>query len=155
LKSREWEDKLEEANEASTPEKRRDQRAEVLDTFLGSLKPEDRQGVMGKVNQYTKATGVKVVDAQESVYDLTTRTKKLREEAVDHVFTDLPPITRRTPQQRIEAMVRRLKAASPLEIEPILREIKYEYWKAGTPVTEDALRTVASHFLNQAERKRQ
>jgi hypothetical protein len=154
-KNEDWEDKLDEVD-GSTIEKRRDQRAEILEEYLGSLTEDDRQGVLGKVNQYTKATGVEVVDASQSVYDPQSKTKELRGFEASKVFKeeDLPPIVKRTPQERIESMTKRLMSAHPAEIEYILKDLQYEYWRAGAPVTVDALRTVATHFLNRAERKK-
>ena len=139
--------------DGSTLEKRRDQRAEQLERFIGSLSEEDRQGVVGKVNQWSKATGVKVVPASQSVFDMNTNEKRLRSYAEQGTFTDVPPVIKRTPEQRLESMVERLKAAPPETLEPILREIAGEYWRRGMPITVDALRTVAAHYLNRAERK--
>jgi hypothetical protein len=150
--NQDWEEQV----DGSTIEKRRDQRAEILEEYLGGLTEDDRQGVLGKVNQYTKATGVNVVPASASVFDPKSKTKQLRGFEASKVFKeeDLPPIVKRTPQERIESMVKRLMNAHPAEIEFILQDLQYEYWKAGAPVTVDALRTVATHFLNRAERKR-
>ena len=106
------------------------------------------------VNQWTKGEGVRVVPASQSVYDLNSRTKKLRQHAEQHTFAPLDPVRKRTPEQRLESMVRRLVGASPQTLEPILKQIAGEYWKQGAPVTVDALRAVASHYLNRAERKR-
>ena len=148
-------DNLDEVIDGTTLEKRRDQRAAQLERFLGSLREEDRQGVLGTVNQWSKATGVKVVPASQSVYDLNSPQKRLRHHAEQVTFTDPPPpIIKRTPEQRLDSMVRRLQGASPETLEPALRDIAREYWKAGAPVTVDALRAVASHYLNQTERKR-
>jgi len=137
--------------DGSTLEKRRDQRAEQLERFIGEMGEEDRKGFIGKVNQWTKATGVKVVPAEQSVFDLNSNEKKLRAYAEQHVFDDLPPVVKRTPEQRLDSMVARLRDAPPESVEPILKRIAGEYWKAGSPVTVDALRAVASHFLNLTE----
>lgn len=146
----EWEAEI----DGSTLEQRRDQRAEQLEKFLGSLSEEDRAGFIGKVNQWMQATGVQVVDASQSVYDLDKKQKQLREFGETHVFEDLDPIVKRTPGQRVDAMVARLKAAPPETVEPILAEIAGEYWKAGMPVNVDDLRKVATHFLNRSERRK-
>jgi hypothetical protein len=135
--------------DGSTLEKRRDQRAAQLEQFIGELTPEDRIGFVGKVNQWTQATGVQVVDAEQSVFDLSAKQKKLRDYEEQHVFEDLEPIKKRTPEQRLDSMVQRLKSSAPDSLEPILAEVAGEYWKRGAPVTVDALRAVASHFLNQ------
>ena len=141
--------------DGSTLEKRRDQRAEQLERFIGELTPDDRKGFIGYVNQWTKEAGTKVVPASQSVFDLNSKQKKLREFSDSKVLgEDLPPIVKRTPEQRLDSMVNRLKAASPEHIEPILADIAGEYWKAGAPVSTDALRVVASHYLNRTARKR-
>ena len=139
--------------DGSTLEKRRDQRAEQLERFLGEMTEEDRKGIVGTVNQWTKATGVKVVPASQSVFDLGSGEKKLRSYSEQGTFTDVPPVIKRTPEQRLDSMVQRLRAASPETVEPILKEIAGEYWRQGMPVSTDALRTVAAYYLNRAERK--
>ena len=148
----EWEEKI----DGSTLEQRRDQRKEQLAEFLWNVKKEgDPNGVLGMVNQYTKATGVSMVPQAQSVYDLDAKQKQLKNLESTHVFNeaDLPPIVKRTPDERINAMVARLKTASPETLEPMLQQIAGEYWKAGSPVTVDALRAVAAHFLNRTERR--
>jgi hypothetical protein len=140
--------------DGSTLEKRRDQRAEQLERFLGGLTPEDRQGIVGTVNQWTEAGGVRVVPASESVFDLEAEDKRLRHYSEVGTFSDPDPIVKRTPGQRLDSMVARIKDAPPETLEPMLHQIAGEYWKAGAPVTVDALRAVASYFLNATERKR-
>jgi hypothetical protein len=139
--------------DGDTLEKRRDQRAEQMEKFLHQLTPEQRGGIVGKVNQWTKEAGTRVVPASQSVYNLDEKQKQLREYEESYQF-DAPPIVKRTPEQRLDSMVQRLKTANPLENEAILKDIAGEYWKAGAPVSVDQLRTVAAHFLNRAERKR-
>ena len=145
-----WEEQV----DGSTLEKRRDQRAEILERYLGSLTPDDRRGVLGLVNQWTQAEGVKVVPNTQSVYDLSKKQKQIREFSDTKVFDDLPPIVKRSPNERVESMVKRLLTATPESVEPMLTQIAGEYWKAGSPVTVDALRAVATHFLNRNERRR-
>ena len=140
--------------DGSTLEERRDQRAEQLERFLGGLTPEDRQGIVGTVNQWTKAGGVRVVPASQSVFDLEADSKRLRHYSEVGTLPDPDPIVKRTPSQRLDSMVARLKTAPPETVEPMLNQIAGEYWKAGAPVTVDALRAVASHFLNLTERRR-
>ena len=142
-----------EAVDGTTIEKRRDQRAEQLERFLGGLSEEDRKGIVGTVNQWTKDEGVRVLPASQSLFDLSSKDKRLRSYSEQGTFSDLPPVVKRTPQQRLESMVLRLKDAAPETLEPILNDIAGEYWKAGAPVTVDALRAVASHFLNKTERR--
>jgi hypothetical protein len=140
--------------DGDTLEKRREQRAEQMEKFIHQLTPEQRCGVMGKVNQWTKETGTRVVPASQSVYNLDAgKQKQLREYAETHVDWDVPPIVKRTPEQRIQTMVQRIQK-DPVLAEAMLKDIASEYWKAGAPVSVDQLRTVAAHFLNRAERRR-
>jgi hypothetical protein len=151
------------AIDGDTLEKRRDQRAEQMVRFISRLTPDQRRGVLGVVNQWTPETGVRAVPASES---LTYRAPRkdvgdiVREDlgtgglrdviAPPHEF-DVPKIVKRTPEQRIES---RLLGASPETLDPILSDVAGEYWKAGAPTTVAALRAVASHYLNRAERRR-
>lgn len=68
------------------------------------------------------------------------------------------PIRRRTPQERVAAMVMRLMLEAkehgtvPGLPQEKLREIVGEYWKNGiTEVTEDMVRKVAAHYMSVAE----
>jgi hypothetical protein len=67
------------------------------------------------------------------------------------------PIVRRTPQQRVAAMVLRLMGEArqygkiPGLSDEALRAIVGEYWKSGDPVTEDVVRRVAAYYLGVAE----
>jgi hypothetical protein len=139
--------------DGDTLEKRRDQRAEQLERFVWGLTPEQRKGILGYVNQWTQEAGTQVVPASQSVFNLDAKQKQLREYTETHEF-DAPPVVKRTPNERVESMVARLKTASPETIEPILKEVASEYWKAGAPVTVDALRAVAAHYLNRTERRK-
>lgn len=96
-----------------------------------------------------------MVPSSQSVYNLDAgKQKQLREYAETNMEWDLPPIVKRTPQQRIEAFAEKLKTAPAWQVEPILKEVASEYWKAGMPVSAEDLRTVAAHFLNRTERKK-
>ena len=140
--------------DGDTLEKRRDQRAEQLERFVGEMTPDDRKGFIGKVNQWTAGEGVKVVDASQSVFDLNSKEKKLRTDIHDEHTFDLPPIEKRTTQQRIESLANRLAAVPEWEQQYILREIQGEYWKAGNAVAYEDLRAVAAALLNKTERKK-
>jgi hypothetical protein len=137
------------AIDGTTLEKRRDQRAEVLERFLHTLTPEDRQGIEGTVNSWTRDGGVEVLPAPQSVFNLDADDKRLRPYQEAHAFEEPDPIVKRTPEQRLESMVKRL-IENGVE-DSILSEVAGEYWKQGAPVTVDALRAVASHFLNRAD----
>jgi hypothetical protein len=149
MKKQPWQ---EVAIDGDTLEKRRDQRKEQLLRFIERLSPEDRRGISGTVNQWTKETGTHVVPASQSLYDLEAAEKKLRPIVASHQF-EAPPITKRTTEERLDSMTKRLLASRPEEQEYLLRQVASEYWKAGAPVTVDALRTAAAHYLNRAERK--
>jgi hypothetical protein len=135
-----------------------DAKKEELERFVGSMTPEDRKGFIGKVNQWTKADGVRLVPASQSVYDLNSKQKRLREFGESKVLgEDLAPIIKRTSEQRVEAMAQRLLGAyrdGDASVEFILKDIAGEYWKQGMPVAVEDLRTVAAHYLNRTERKK-
>jgi len=138
--------------DGDTLEKRREQRQEQLLRFVERLSPEDRKGISGTVNQWTKETGTRVVPASQSMYDLTSKEKKLKQVMAQHTFT-APAPTKRTAEQRLDSMVQRLMVAHPQDQEYLLKQVASEYWKAGAPVTVEALRTAAAHYLNRAQRR--
>jgi hypothetical protein len=72
----------------------------------------------------------------------------------DTTTVDLPAITRRSRQDRLDAMIRRLKDMPPMLLEAKIREIQGEFFKVGMPVTYDDLRAVASRYLNRADTRR-
>lgn len=67
------------------------------------------------------------------------------------------PMVRRTPQQRMESMTARLmsevaKTGSVTGLsEDLVRSIAGESWKKGEPITAEAVRRVAAHFLGNAQ----
>lgn len=83
--------------------------------------------------------------------------KRVGAEYASRRMDPLPPIVKRTPQQRIESLTKRLVdiwKENPRLAEAVLVEIQGEYWKVGTPVTIHALRAAASEALRDAERRR-
>ncbi len=64
----------------------------------------------------------------------------------------VPELKRRTLDERIQGMVKRLLVMEPMLQESLIAQIAGEYWKEGSPVTVTDLRTVAAHYLNRAER---
>jgi len=142
-----------EAIDGSTLEKRRDQRAAQLEEFIGSLTPEDRQGFLGYVNQWTKATGVNMVPAKQSLVD-RAQPGNLRQAEFRGQFKEPPPVVKRTPLERVESLTKRLASAPVWQQEALLQEIEGEYWKNGMPVTREALRSAATKLLNQTARKK-
>ena len=141
--------------DGDTLDKRREQRAEQLEKYVWERDPEQGPGVLDAVTQWDKESGGRVVPASQSVYDLEAEEKKLREVNIQHELgKDLEPIVKRTPEERLNSLVSRLKAAEPAHMASILQEIAGEYWKMGMPVSAEDLRTVAAHFLNRTERKK-
>lgn len=69
----------------------------------------------------------------------------------------LPPIQKRTPQQRVASLILKiLSAAGENEgklglTDAQLKEILGESWKAGMPLTMQDARRIAAHFLSAAE----
>jgi hypothetical protein len=70
------------------------------------------------------------------------------------------PIVRRTPQQRVAAMMGHFLAEAqkhgtiPGLSDEKIREITGEYWKTGvTTVTQDMVRKVAAHYLGLGEKQ--
>ena len=73
---------------------------------------------------------------------------------------DLPPIVKRTPQQRVDSLMLRFigdcqKAGTvPGVSDARISEILGEAWKTGrNEITADIVRRVAQHFLGEAEAK--
>ena len=79
---------------------------------------------------------------------------------IDKLKADLPPLLKRTPQQRVESLVLRileqtLKSGTvPGLNDEAIRGIVGEAWKAGeTQVTGEMVRRVVQHYLEMAEKK--
>jgi hypothetical protein len=75
-------------------------------------------------------------------------------------FGELAPIVKRTPQQRVDSLMLKwiedMKRAGtvPGVDDAKVKEIVGEAWKAGrTEITADVVRTVAAHFLTEAEKQ--
>ena len=136
--------------------KTRDERLEDLERYVSTMSPESRKGIKGVVTQWTRELGAHNVPASQSMMAPRSSAKEAKRltntEAT--VEFDAPPVVKRTEEQRLEAMVKRLRSANPATVEPILAQIQGEYWKMGMPVTVEDLRTVAAHFLNRAERRK-
>ena len=67
----------------------------------------------------------------------------------------LPPIRKRTPQQRVDSLTGRLAEQAKLGGLPlpeyVMSEVLRRRWVAGDPVTAEDVRAVAAHSLAQAE----
>lgn len=139
--------------DGDTLEERREQRHEQLERYVSTMSEESRKGIMGLVTQWDADNGVRGVPTSESVVNVGQGTvRNIEVQAPDDAF-QLDPIVKRTPEQRVEAMTKRLLHAEPAQQEIILQEIQSHYWKQGMPVTVSALREVAAHYLNRAERR--
>lgn len=78
-----------------------------------------------------------------------------------------PPIVKRTPQERVESLTRRLlqhiedtykTTGTPSIPQDLLDTIKAEYWRIGDPVkaegvSAETVRAIATEFLKRAERE--
>lgn len=106
-------------------------------------------------------------DANERLFSLVPVTEAYRTATgSDHapvmgmgVFDPLPPIVKRTPQQRLDSlMLRFIKDVQAIGTVPGLDDerittITGEAFKAGrTEVTGEVVRSIASHFLTNAEK---
>lgn len=64
---------------------------------------------------------------------------------------------KRSPLEKVESMTRRYvtewRRGNTALLDGLLREICGEYWKAGSPITEDALRMLAAKSLADAENR--
>lgn len=102
----------------------------------------------------TDAAGTRVLPWHQSATPPgTARAGELRHRGpVDSHTWTVPVLRKRTLEERIQSMVSRiLTAPEPLR-ERLIAEAVGEYWKVGMPVTHDALRAVASKFLNAADK---
>lgn len=84
----------------------------------------------------------------------------ISDEVVEELRAGLPPITKRTPQERVESFMSRIMAdmkesgTVPGFSDENIRGIVGEAWKTGhTEVTSEMVRRVAQHFMEDAEAK--
>lgn len=61
------------------------------------------------------------------------------------------PITRRTPQQRKDAVARRMANGVPHFNESVVAQVMADSWKKGAPVTGDQIEAVAAILMQRAE----
>jgi hypothetical protein len=112
-----------------------------------------RDGPMGMTAQWDSEDGAKLRDWRRSLID-DRYNGQLRDPGLpqEHTF-DVPVLRKRTAEERLESMIRRLKDAHPVQQAALLQEIGGEYWRAGMPVTQDALRKAATDILNKADKR--
>lgn len=149
--------------DGDTLEKRREQRNEQLLRYAETMSEESKKGILGYVTQWDPERGVRGVRTSQALYGPEARRirtdqpvqvgNNMTAVAPDDAFK-LDPIRKRTPDERIESMTKRLLKAHPQDQEYLLKSIGAEYWKKGMPVTVDQLRAAAAHYLNKAERKK-
>lgn len=66
---------------------------------------------------------------------------------------NVPQLRKRPLEERIDSMVKRIIASPPDFRDRLIKDAVGEYWKEGMPVTADALRAVATKFLNRADNR--
>ncbi len=70
----------------------------------------------------------------------------------------IPPIVRRTPQERVDSLMARLLQGAKAEgrtflPDSVIKEVVGEAWKGGrVEITAEVVREVAAHFLQRADR---
>lgn len=133
-----------------TLEQRREKATRELYARLKAAQ-EDKRVLRGVVAQATGGGRLRGYRSwRDSVLDEQNNFKNSMETAA----FDLAPIRKRTPTERLDSMIRRLKDSPEWLWEAQIRAIEGEFWKLGTPVTGDALRAAAAKLLNQAEKEK-
>lgn len=67
----------------------------------------------------------------------------------EHQFS-VPALVKRSYQERLESMTKRLIHTPEDQQRRLLEEIATDFWKQGMPVTTDALRKAAATIMNGA-----
>jgi len=107
-------------------------------------------GPPGQTAQYDRFRGAVLRPWQESlIHEGRLQDPGLPQE---HPFS-VPVLVKRTQQERVDSLTRRLVGAHPVQQAALLQEIAVGYWKQGMPVTVEALRKAASQILNQVDNK--
>jgi hypothetical protein len=139
---------------STKPEKSiEDSREEFKEKALRYLRehPEAMRRVdrVGQVAQWTKEGGARYEDWRKSQIH-EGRLQQTEQYAAEF---EAAPVVRRTLDQRIESMVKRLLLLPPELREAMLEQIASEYWKAGMPVSGEDLKALATHYLNRAQNR--
>ena len=129
-------------------EERREVRKEVARRWLLNH-PEDVP-TRGKVAQWVDGKAALKPWQESMIHE--GRLVAPREMTREVQFQTPRPV-KRTPTQRVEAMINRLKDTPPGVREVLLDQIKAEYWKLGSPVDGETLKALAAHFLNKEDNK--
>lgn len=136
-------------HEGLSLEDRRLARRELLARYLAANPRELRRAkqALNTIAQYDPATGKRrVVDRYASDY---AKVVGAVPNPVVTTTVDLPPQVKRSREQRVEAMLRRLQALPPHLMEAKLQELSRDSWKAGMPVTGEQLKAAAAAYLNR------
>jgi hypothetical protein len=135
---------------------------DILDMWkTGRLKEITLKGYVARANGDGTCRFVPWYDAMDAFNEHRGMRKYgIKEEAVQDMKDDIEakhPIVRRTPQQRVAAMILRIMGDAkrlgglPGMTPEMIRDIMGEYWKIGDPVTEEMVRRAAAHYLRVAE----
>jgi hypothetical protein len=113
-------------------------------------------GPPGQTAQWTPETGARLRPWQESQIgprggsnDGRVHDPGLPQE---HAFS-IPVLRKRTFQERLESMTKRLLHTPEDQQRRLLEEIATDFWKQGMPVTVDALTKAAATVLNGADNR--
>jgi hypothetical protein len=127
----------------------RDERIHIVDKLI----KEGRftaPGKPGTTAQWDRTDGGRIRSHKQSMVNVAGTGVEDNGMPQEHVF-EIPRLVKRTKQERLESMIRRLKDVHPTQQAALLQQIGAEYWKAGMPVTMDALRKAASDILNKVD----
>ena len=114
-----------------------------------------RDGPQGQVAQWAPDEGAHLRSWQQSQIDDHYDGRLQDPGIVDdprHRF-DIPVLRKRTAEERLESMIRRLAVVHPVQQAALLQQIAGDYWKAGMPVTQEALRKAAADLLNRNDKR--
>jgi len=155
---------LAEVKDLLTPEEqvRAEERAEKLKKKVRDenldIEAQARQTLQGMVSQYDAVHKKgRQVDWRQSY---TARDGSLKEVSVpipDDAFKDVPKVVKRTPQERLDSLTKRLVdemkkgGVNQALVEGILQQVTDMAAANGQLISTDQLRQLAEYFLNQAE----
>jgi hypothetical protein len=126
-------------------EEKREQLARYLATH-----PREMQRAKVFLNQVARSEGgvTRLVPREDSTYNKMLG--KIPAEVETYVPAP-PPVVKRSNQDRLDSMIRRLVDLPQPLLEAKLREVHGEFWKVGMPVAYDDLKRVASQYMNSRQ----
>lgn len=68
---------------------------------------------------------------------------------------DIPPIQRRTPQERTASLAEKVEKSKNVLPENIVKEVVRRRWKMGDPVSGEDVQAVAAAFLRNADKEQE